>query len=233
MARYARQTVADIPYHIINRGNNHQAIFFGKDNYEFFLESIELAKGKYPCKIYSFILMPNHIHLLLEPVGEGQNLALFMKHISQKHGQYINKYYSRTGTLWEGRYKSSAVSTDHYLLTCSRYIEMNCVRAGIVKRPEEYAFSSYRAKAGLKKIKWLDYDPVYLDLGKTEEERHKKYRNWIHEIVLKGEWDMVRESIQRNWAYGDEQFKEKMENVLGRKFEIKTSGRRPKRGSKI
>ena len=87
MARYARQTVADIPYHIINRGNNHQAIFFGKDNYEFFLESIELAKEKYPCKIYSFILMPNHIHLLLESIEEGQNLALFMKHISQRHGQ--------------------------------------------------------------------------------------------------------------------------------------------------
>ena len=75
MARYARQTVADIIYHVINRGNNHQTIFFRKDDCKFFLASIELAKEKYPCKIYSFILMPNHTHFLLEPVEEGQNLV--------------------------------------------------------------------------------------------------------------------------------------------------------------
>ncbi len=226
MARYARQTIADISYHVINRGNNHQSIFFRSPDYESFLESIELAKEKYPCNIYSFILMPNHIHLLLEPVGEGQNLALFMKHISQRHGQYINKYYKRTGTLWEGRYKSSMVSTDRYLLACSRYIELNCVRAGIVKRPEEYDFSSYKTKVGLKKIMWLDYDPLYLDLGKTENERQNRYRNWIHESISKDEWDMIRKSIQKNWAYGDEHFRQKMEKVLGRKFEIKKAGRR-------
>jgi putative transposase len=226
MPRYARQTLADIPYHIINRGNNHQVIFFRKPDYKFFLESIELAKEKYPCKIYSFILMPNHIHLLLNPVGEGSNLAFFMKHISQRHGQYINRYYSRTGTLWEGRYKSSAVSTDRYLLACSRYIETNCMRAGIVKKPEEYDFSSYRTKIGLEKLEWLDCDPVYLDLGKTEEERHKKYQGWIHESIPKGELDMMRKSIQRNWAYGGEEFKEKIESMLGRKFEIKKAGRR-------
>ncbi len=229
MVRYARQTIADIPYHIINRGNNHQAIFFHTEDYEFFLHSIEIAKEKYPSKIYSFVLMPNHVHLLLEPVGEGQNLAYFMKHISQKHAQYINKHNERTGTLWEGRFKSSPVSADRYLLACSRYIEMNCVRAGIVKRPEEYDFSSYKAKVGLKKIMWLDYDPLYLDLGKIDEERYKKYQKWIHESMPKDEWDTIRKSIQKNWAYGDGQFKEKMERILGRKFEIKKVGRRSKK----
>jgi putative transposase len=228
MARYARQTIADIPYHIINRGNNHQVIFFRKDDYKSFLDSLELAKEKYPCKIYSFILMSNHIHLLLEPVGEGPNLAYFMKHISQRHGQYINKYYSRTGTLWEGRYKSSAVSTDRYLLACSRYIEMNCVRAGIVKKPEEYDYSSYKGKIGLKTIRWLDFDPLYADLGKTVEDRQRKYQDWIQESIPKGEWEMIRRSIQKNWTYGDEKFKEKIEGMLGRKFEIKKAGRRSK-----
>lgn len=229
MARYARQTIADIPYHIINRGNNHQAIFFRTEDYEFFLHSIEIAKEKYPSKIYSFILMPNHVHLLLEPVGEGQNLAYFMKHISQKHAQYINKHNERTGTLWEGRFKSSPVSTDRYLLACSRYIEMNCIRAGIVKKPEEYKFSSYRAKVGLKKIEWLDYDPLYLDLGKTENERQNKYRNWIYESIPKDEWDMIRQTIKKNWAYGNDQFKGDIESMFGRRFELRKAGRKPKR----
>jgi REP element-mobilizing transposase RayT len=92
MGRYARQAIANIPYHIINRGNNHQPIFFCDDDYWFFLEAIELAKEKYPCRIYSFVLMTNHIHLLLESIEESENLAYFMKHITQRHGQYINRH---------------------------------------------------------------------------------------------------------------------------------------------
>lgn len=229
MVKYARQTIADIPYHIINRGNNHQPIFFSKKDYQFFLESMELAKEKYPCKIYSYILMPNHIHLLLESIKEGEKLAYFMKHITQRHAQYINRYYKRTGTLWEGRFKSSPVSTDHYLQACSRYIELNPVRAGLIKTPEEYEYSSYRAKIGLKGIKWLDYDPLYLGLGRTEKERQRKYQEWIHESIPKKEWDTIRNMIQKNWAYGNEQFRGKMENILGRRFEIKKAGRRPKK----
>ncbi len=228
MARQARQTIADVPYHIINRGNNHQTIFFCKNDYQFFIHSLELAKEKYPCKIYTFILMPNHIHLLLEPIREGQNLPNFMKHITQRYAQYINKCYQRTGTLWEGRFKSSAISTDQYLLACSRYIEMNAVRAGIVKLPEQYDFSGYKAKIGLKKLDFLDYDPLYLSLGKTEIERHKKYQSWVHESISKNEWDLIREAIQRNWPYGNEKFQKSIESTLGRKFEIKRAGRRLK-----
>jgi len=228
MGRYARQTIANIPYHIINRGNNHQPIFFYDDDYQFFLEALKIAKEKYPCKIYSFVLMTNHIHLLLESVEESKNLAYFMKHITQRHGQYINRHYKRSGTLWEGRFKSSPISTDHYLLACSRYIEMNPVRAGIVKLPEDYYFSSYGAKIGLREIKWLDYDPAYLALGKTERKRQKEYERWLHESIPEDEWKLVREAIQRNWAYGNNRFKEEMENVLGRRFEIKKAGRTPK-----
>lgn len=233
MARYARQTVADIPYHIINRGNNHQAIFVSTKDYQFFLRSVELAKEKCPCKIYSYVLMPNHIHLLLESIKEGENLTYFMKQISQRHAQYINRNCRRTGTLWEGRFKSSPVSSDHYLLACSRYIEMNPVRAGIVKTPEEFEFSSYRAKIGQKEIKWLDYDPLYLDLGRTESERQRKYQRWVHESIPKGEWETIRNRIQRNWAFGSDQFREEMENILGRKFEIRKAGRKPKERQKM
>ena len=122
MGRYARQTIANIPYHIVNRGNNHQVIFYGDDDYQFFLEALKSAKEKYPCKIYSFILMTNHIHLLLESVEETRNLAYFIKHISQRHTQYINKYYKRSGTLWEGRFKNSIILMGNWgrvLIFCS------------------------------------------------------------------------------------------------------------------
>jgi len=105
MGRYARQAVADIPYHIINRGNNRQAIFFADDDYLFFMDCLEVAKEKYPCMIYSFVLMTNHVHLLLMPTDVSENLACFMKNVTQRYGQYVNKHYKRSGTLWEGRFK--------------------------------------------------------------------------------------------------------------------------------
>lgn len=228
MGRYARNTIADVPYHVINRGNNHQSLFFCVDDYLFFFESLEWAKKKYPCKIFSFVFMTNHIHLLLEPVGDGGNMANFMKYVSQRHGQYINKHYKRSGTLWEGRFKSSPVSVDRYLLACSRYIEMNSVRAAIVEKPEDYAFSSYGTKAGLQKLSFLDSDSMYTSLGNTDHERQVAYRNWFHESIPKEEWKLIREAVQRNWAYGNSPFKDKMEKVLKRRFEIRKAGRRPK-----
>lgn len=98
----------------------------------------------------------------------------------------------------------------------------------MVKLPEDYYFSSYGAKIGLREIKWLDYDPLYLGLGKTVRERQEKYKRWFHESIPEDEWNLIRQAIQKNWACGNNQFKKTMENVLGRRFEIKKAGRRPK-----
>lgn len=228
MPRHARQAMAGIPYHVIHRGNNRQTIFFHKKDYQFFIDSLGLAKEKYPCRIYSFALMPNHIHLLIEAIEESQNLPYFMKHITQRYAQRINKRHKRTGTLWEGRFRSSPVSTDHYLLACSRYIEMNAVRAGIATVPEQYDFSSYKAKIGFRAFDFLDYDPLYLGLGETDGERQKKYRKWFQETIPENEWPMIRKAIQRNWPYGNEEFQGEIASSLGRRFEIKTAGRKPK-----
>ena len=172
--------------------------------------------------------MTNHIHLLLEPVHDDQNLSKFMKHVTQRYAQYVNKTHQRTGTLWEGRFKSSPISSDHYLLLCSRYIEMNAVRAGIVTLPDQYDFSSYNSKIGLKKFDVLDYDPIYLSLGGTESERQKKYQKWFLESISADELNTIREAIHRNWPYGTEEFRKRMERDLDQKFEIKKAGRRPK-----
>jgi putative transposase len=228
MARQARQAISHIPYHIISRGNNRQTIFFSDGDYHFFLEAIGRAKKKYPCKVYSFVLMTNHVHLLVESLNTGDHLALFMKQVTQRYGQYVNKRYKRSGSLWEGRFKSSPVSTDQYLLACSRYIEMNPIRAGLAQHPEDYRYSSYGAKTGLRGINWLDYDVMYLALGLTQTEREAAYRTWMKESIPDDEWRAFREAAQRDWPCGNDRFKMEMESVLGRKCEIKKAGRKRK-----
>jgi putative transposase len=231
MGRYARGAIAGTPYHILNRGNNRQAIFFNEEDYAFFLDVMFQAKEKYSCRIYSYVLMTNHFHLIAETDAGGGDLATFMKQVTQRHGQYINRFQKRSGTLWEGRFKSSAVSSDQYMLACSRYIEMNPVRAGIVEKPEEYSYSSYRFKIGMDEGAGsiLDTDPCYQGLGDTDKQRQENYRRFVQKRVYDSEWRSIRESIQRNWAYGNSGFLVEMTRMLGRTYELKKVGRKPKR----
>ncbi|PIP19290.1 MAG: transposase, partial [Candidatus Omnitrophica bacterium CG23_combo_of_CG06-09_8_20_14_all_41_10] len=146
MARKPRLFVADIPCHVIQRGNNHSPIFFSDKDYLIFLAMLQEAKIKHPCSIYSYCLMANHFHLLIAP-KEKENVSLLMKLLGAKYVRYVNKAHKRSGTLWEGRFKCSLIDGDPYFLTCLRYIEMNPVRAGIVNAPELYHWSSYRVRA--------------------------------------------------------------------------------------
>ncbi len=228
MPRIARNVVSDIPYHIIHRGNNRQKIFFCDDDYKYFLSLLKEARKEYRCKLYSYVLMPNHIHLLMESPRVSENLAKSIKLIAQKCTQYINKIHKRTGTLWEGRFKSSLVSKDNYLLACSRYIEMNPVRADIVKEPEDYKWSSYRYKIEQEKGNILvdsDRDPVYMSLGKNDIERQRSYQKWFKESIPSQEWDLIRKAVNKGSVFGSSQFKEKLEKLLGRRLEIRDRGR--------
>lgn len=226
MPRIARGIIADIPYHIIHRGNNRQKIFFCEDDYKYFLSLIEEARSKHSCRLYTYALMPNHIHFLLESSKIPENLAKYIKLIVQKYAQHINKIHKRTGTLWEGRFKSSPVSRDNYLLACSRYIEMNPIRAHMVKDAEGYKWSSYRYKIG-KAVdsSFIDLDPLYMDLGKNSQERQKNYQKLFKESILPQEWDLIRKVVNKAGIFGSSRFKEKIEKLLGRKFDIRDRGR--------
>lgn len=226
MPRVARSTIADIPYHIIHRGNNRQKIFFHDADYEYFLSLVKEAKEKYRCRLYSYVLMPNHIHFLLESSNNHENLAKYIKLIAQKYTQYINKNYKRTGTLWEGRFKSSPISKDNYLLACSRYIEMNPVRAHLVKEPGDYIWSSYRDRVVQKQGEtFLDMDPLYMDLGKDNKERQENYEKWFKESIPPEEWDTIRKAITKGSVFGSNQFKEQLEKLIGRNFDMRERGR--------
>ena len=157
MPRARRITIPALPHHIIQRGNNRQAIFFDDEDYRFYLQCLRQAKAKCACRIYAYVLMTNHVHLLVEPTRE-RDLGRFMQSVGRRYVRYINQRYGRSGTLWEGRFKSAVVSRDEYLIVCSRYIEWNPVRAGLVTHPRDYPWR----KKNRKKIGSENY---FLDAG--------------------------------------------------------------------
>jgi putative transposase len=140
--RHARFTLPDVPLHVIQRGNNRQAIFFADEDYRRYLDALHVAAGRSVCAIHAYCLMTNHVHLLLTPATE-DGCAVLMKQVGQQHAQYINRTYCRSGTLWEGRFRPAPVQAEEYLLACQRYIERNPVRARMVAQPGDYRWSSY------------------------------------------------------------------------------------------
>jgi REP-associated tyrosine transposase len=229
MARAPRITIPAYPHHIIQRGNNRQATFFADGDYNFFLACLRQAKIKCKCKIYAYVLMTNHFHLLVEPAEAG-DLGRFIQSVGRRYVRYVNETYGRSGTLWEGRFKSATVSQDEYLIACSRYIELNPVRAGLVAHPKDYRWSSYRRRALGKSDRWLDEDPWYAGLGITEIERQEKYRRWIDSQIDEGEWEQIRAATQRGRPIGREIFQKQVEAETGRRLVGETRGR-PKKAA--
>ena len=165
-------------HHVVQRGHNRQVVFAADENFQFYLENLTELKGELDVRLYAYCLMTNHVHLLLMP-AQGQTLASLLKALAGRQTRYVNRVEGRSGTLWEGRYKSSPVDTESYLLECSRYIELNPLRAGIVGRPEQYRWSSFGAKAGLWEDRRLDLDPCYLAMGETEQQRQSRYAAFV------------------------------------------------------
>ncbi len=131
--------------------------------------------------------------------------------------------------MWEGRSKSSPVSTSEYLLACSRYVELNPVRAGMVAGPELYPWSSYQSKVGIRRLNWLDDDPIYIELADSRENQEKKYEQWVKGIIPQGEWTLIRQSLQRGQLTGSREFINQIEEKLNRRVESRGPGRPKKR----
>ncbi len=224
MPRGPRPVAPLIPHHIIHRGNNRQAIFARTDDFQYYLSCLRVAKELHSCRIYAYILMTNHVHLLVEP-PEPSGLSGFMKRVAGRYTRYMNRTYGRTGTLWEGRFKSALVEGERYLLAVSRYIEMNPVRAAMVPHPGDYRWSSYRAHAQGITDGIVDFDAWYEGLGLRSEDRGKRYQQWVQESIPRGEWDVIREAIRRGGFNGGDRFRDQMSRLLGREFIIRTPGR--------
>jgi len=225
MPRNPRLFVADVPCHVVQRGNNKVPIFLRDEDYLFFLEVLQEAKKKHPCFIYSYCLMTNHFHLLIEPKERDDNVSLLIKLLGSRYVRYVNKNYNRSGTLWEGRFKSSLIDRESYFLTCLHYIEMNPVRAGIVVSPELYRWSSYRVRAFGEKSPILDLDYWYNNLDFNPEERQAKYRHFFRHVIPRPKLDILREMTNKNGIIGSVAFKEQIEQVTHKKIVIRPVGR--------
>jgi putative transposase len=225
MPRNARIILDGYPHHIIQRGHNRQVVFASDDDYLFYLDNLKEWKDTLGCKVYAYCLMTNHVHLIIDPGSHGQNLAMLMKRVAGRQTRHVNKIAKRSGTLWEGRYKSSPISTDEYLLACCRYIELNPVRAGIVATPEAYRWSSYRAKVGISDDDCLDFDPHYLGLAATARKRQKNYREYLLETISAAEAEQIRGAIQRGQLTGGAKFVKEIEAKVGKRIEFRGQGR--------
>ncbi len=225
MPRIPRPIVPDYPHHVIQRGHNRQVVFSSDEDYLYYLDNLREFKEQFGCRVYAYCLMTNHIHLIIDPGEKPNNLAQLIKRLAGRQTRYINKMERRTGSLWEGRYKSSPISTDEYLLACSRYIELNPVRAGIVSDPSEYRWSSYSSKIGEKKLEWLDYDPCYMGLAGSDKERVDKYADWVKSVIPDGELELIRRSLQRGQLTGGSRFVDEVEGKIERRIEFRGQGR--------
>jgi putative transposase len=224
MARQPRLSLPSYPHHVIQRGNNRQPIFFEPKDYEVFLDCLRAAKQKCHARLYAYVLMTNHIHLLVEPEREG-DLGRFMQSVGRRYVRYINDTYERTGTLWEGRFKSAIVSRDEYLIACSRYIELNPVRAGMVRHPREYRWSSFHGRAMGRPDNLLDEDAWYITLGDNPQARAAVYAHWLEDSVSDNEWDRIRTATQQGRVVGSDAFQEEIGSQVGRRLAGETRGR--------
>jgi putative transposase len=206
---------------------NRQAVFFNAQDYELYLDTLRAAASQFDCSIHAFVLMTNHTHLLITPRTK-RSLPLLMQAMGRGYVQKLNRRYNRTGTLWQGRYKACLIQDDPYLLTCYRYIELNPVRAGMVRLPGDYRYSSYRHNATGKSDSLLTAHPVYQSLATTQEKRLAAYRALFADEISPELLELVRSTTNACRVLGNDAFKDQIETMLGRSVRPGKPGRSPK-----
>lgn len=216
MARQPRLDPPGMPQHVVQRGNDRQPCFFNESDYARYLAELNEACRKEGCTVHAYVLMTNHVHLLVTPMQSGC-VGRMMQSLGRRYVRYVNDHYRRTGTLWEGRFKSSLVDTEGYLLQCHRYIELNPVRAGMVGDPGHYAWSSHAHNAFGRHNPLLDPHPVYLALGPTHADRCVAYRDWVMQPIEASETKTIRLTLQSQHALGSERFRQAIEKQLARR----------------
>jgi len=210
MPRKPRLYLPDQPQHVVVRGHNRDPIFARHEDFQFMYRCLRDAAGKNILAVHAWVLMNNHVHLLVTPSDEF-SLPRTMQSVGRRYAQYFNRCYHRSGALWEGRYKAGLVDSDRYLLVCYRYIEMNPVRAGMVRRPEDYSYSSHHANAHGKADPLLTPHRVYLDLmgegsDQTPYGQTVSYRTLFEEVLSRQELTNIRRGTEKGLGIGQADF---------------------------
>lgn len=223
MARQPRFIIPGQPQHVIQRGNNRGIIFIPEADYLFYLEKLTEACKKHKCEIHAYVLMTNHVHLLMTPLKE-HSIAKVMQTLGRYYVQYFNYTYQRTGTLWEGRYKAALIDSETYLLSCYRYIELNPVRAGIAKHPAEYRWSSYQCNGQGKVDGIITAHRLYMDLAATDKKRLKVYCDLFSRQMNEDVFNEIRMATNKAWVLGSDKFKTEIEKLIRKQAAPKKRG---------
>ncbi len=224
MARLPRLVIPGHPQHVIMRGNNRAPIFHTEEDYRFYLEKLKQACDKHHCDVHAYVLMTNHVHLLMTPQSE-HAISKALQMLGRYYVQHFNRTYQRTGTLWEGRYKATLIDSERYLLTCYRYIELNPVRAeNMAAHPSEYPWSSYHHNALGQPDELVSFHSEYLRLGSNSEEQQSAYRALFKTHIAEKTLAEIRESTNKAWVLGSSHFKERIEQQSKRQVSPKPRG---------
>lgn len=224
MPRKPRFYLPGVPVHIVQRGNNRDPIFFDESDYTTYLGWLKEGLEKYHCQLHAYVLMTNHVHLLVTPITEN-SISRLVQYVGRRYVPYINHKYGRSGTLWEGRYKSSLVQEDSYLLACMRYIELNPVRAGMVKNAIEYPWSSYAFNAMGKPDALIEPHLIYHSLGINVNARMDAYGKLFLVHMADNITQEIRDAWQTGTPLANDRFKAEIERTLNKKVGYARRGR--------
>ncbi len=224
MARLSRLTLPGYPHHIIQRGNNRQAIFTTVADYEFLLGLIDANAKKFEVELHAYVLMTNHFHLLATPKTD-TGLPQMMQAIGRSYVRYFNDLQGRSGTLWEGRYRSTLIQTDRYLLACMAYIDLNPVRAGLAQDARDYPWSSYGSYVGLRTDKLITPHALYWALANTPFGREAAYADLVRVGISSDQQTALTKATLAGWALGSDDFVADLQKKTLRRVHQNTAGR--------
>ena len=214
MSRRPRLFLPDTPIHVIQRGHNRLPCFFSEADYRYYRHWLRKYADATACAVHAYVLMTNHVHLLLTP-QDLHGPSRLMQNLGMRYVAYVNRVQARRGTLWEGRFRASPVETESYLNCLYRYIELNPVRAGMVKDPVDYPWSSFRHNALGISDEVVTAHPDYLQLGETPESRHKAYRKRFDSSIEPDTLEVIRHAAVGGLPIGSDRFNAAIERASG------------------
>ncbi len=224
MARLPRLTLPGYPHHVIQRGNNRQPIFASHAHYEDLLGLLSENASRFGVAIHAYVLMSNHFHLLATP-SSAEGLPQLMQAVGRRYVRHFNDTQGRSGTLWEGRYKSTLIQTERYLLACMVYIDLNPVRAGLVAQARDYPWSSHGHYIGLRTDPLVTPHPLYWDLGNTPFAREAAYTELVQAGISPETQAALTQSALRGWALGEPDFVAELQKRTQRRVSQAAAGR--------
>ena len=223
MARLPRIVIPNQPLHIMHRGNNRQDIFETEDDFIRIKQDIAHSLSRAKCELHAYVIMSNHLHLLVTPKDKGQ-LTVFMQSMSNRYVRYFNATRQRTGTIWEGRYKSCLVDSEHYLFTLYKYIEMNPIKANIVKELKDYPWSSYQYNGLGEEDTLITAHSLYKALGGTREQQANSYLALFEPLDISKQNNDITQATQKGEVFGRAKFHTEMALLLKRPTTLTSHG---------